>query len=95
MMDKNYYDILGLPKYAGIDEIKAKYRKAVKNLHPDVNVGKPKQEVDRKKLKFEEIQKIYEELSDKTKKAKYDSKLLVKSNSLVKSKFFDDSWGKF
>lgn len=96
MKDKNYYDILCIPKYSGIEDIRTAYKKAVKYLHPDANIGKPKNEVERKKAKFEEIQRIYDELSDPEKKKAYDSKLLIESQHLtIKSKFKDESWGKF
>jgi len=91
--DKNYYEILGLPKYAPIEDIKGKYKSAVKYLHPDANVGKPKAEVERKREKFEEIQRIYEELSDADAKKRYDLKLMIETKGGVKSKYLDNSWG--
>lgn len=93
--NKNYYDILGIAKYSSIDDIKAAYKKAVKYLHPDANIGRPKSEVERKKARFEEIQKIYDELSDAAKKSAYDAKLMIESRSGIKSNFLDGSWGHF
>lgn len=93
--EKNYYEILGIAKYSGIDEIKVSYKRAVKTLHPDANVGKPKAEVERKKEMFEKIQSIYDELSVPAKKAAYDKKLILESYSGVHSKYVDESWGKF
>lgn len=37
MTIKDYYDILGLPLNAGIDEIKKAYRKKAYQYHPDIN----------------------------------------------------------
>lgn len=64
---KNYYEILGVSKTATEDEIKAAYKKLVKQYHPDLHPGD--------KLaaeKFKEINEANEVLSDKQKRAAYD-----------------------
>lgn len=64
---KNYYEILGVSKTASEDEIKAAYKKLVKQYHPDLHPGD--------KLaaeKFKEINEANEVLSDKQKRAAYD-----------------------
>ncbi len=69
MPKKDYYEILGVPRNASEDEIKAAYKRLVKEWHPD------KQPEERKKYaeqKFKEIQEAYEVLSDPQKRAMYD-----------------------
>ncbi len=64
---RDYYEVLGLQKGAGEDEIKKAYRKLAKKYHPDVNPGDKDAEV-----KFKEVNEAYAVLSDPEKKAKYD-----------------------
>lgn len=62
----NYYEILGVSKDAGKDEIKAAFRKKARELHPDVNKAPDAEE------RFKELGKAYETLSDDDKRAMYD-----------------------
>lgn len=64
---KDYYNILGVSKSAGQDEIKKAYRKLAVKYHPDKNRG-DKQAEDR----FKEIGEAYEVLKDPEKRKKYD-----------------------
>jgi DnaJ-class molecular chaperone len=65
---KDYYAILGVKKDAAEKEIKAAYRKLARKYHPDVNPGNKDAEE-----KFKEVSEAYEVLSDKNKRARYDS----------------------
>ena len=67
-MDKrDYYDILGVGKSSGKDEIKKAYRKVALKYHPDRNPDDKEAEDN-----FKEAAEAYEVLSDENKKARYD-----------------------
>ena len=67
MASEDLYSILGVSKSASDDEIKKAYRKLAKKYHPDLNKGNKEAEE-----KLKEINKAYEVLSDKQKRAQYD-----------------------
>ncbi|MCL2397092.1 MAG: molecular chaperone DnaJ [Defluviitaleaceae bacterium] len=67
MAKQDYYEVLGIKKGAGEDEIKKAYRGMVKKYHPDSNPGDATAEA-----KFKEINEAYTVLSDADKRAKYD-----------------------
>ncbi len=64
---KNYYEILGVRKDASEEEIKAAYKKLVKQYHPDLH---PNDAAAAEK--FKEINEANEVLSDRQKRAAYD-----------------------
>lgn len=63
MADKDYYDILGVPRTASADEIKKAFRKAARKHHPDAGGSEER---------FKEINEAYEVLSDDEKRSQYD-----------------------
>jgi molecular chaperone DnaJ len=68
MADKrDYYEVLGVSKTAGDDEIKKAYRQLAKKYHPDANPGDKEAEV-----KFKEASEAYAVLSDAEKRRQYD-----------------------
>lgn len=64
---RDYYEILGVARGAGADEIKKAYRKLARKHHPDVNPGDHTAEDN-----FKEINEAYEVLSDDQKRDVYD-----------------------
>jgi molecular chaperone DnaJ len=67
MSKKDYYEVLGIGKDAGEDEIKKAYRKLAMKFHPDRNPDSASAEE-----KFKEAKEAYEILSDPQKRAAYD-----------------------
>lgn len=64
--NRDYYEILGVPRTASADEIKSAFRKLARQYHPDVS-----KEADAEE-KFKEINEAYSVLSDPEKRARYD-----------------------
>ncbi|HMA81409.1 MAG TPA: molecular chaperone DnaJ [Candidatus Binatia bacterium] len=64
---KDYYELLGVGRGAGEEEIKKAYRKLALQHHPDRNPGDKQAEE-----KFKEVSEAYSVLSDPQKRAQYD-----------------------
>lgn len=69
MADRDYYELLDVPRSATADDIKKAYRRLARAHHPDLNPA------DRKAAeeKFKEIQAAYDVLGDDEKRKLYDT----------------------
>jgi len=67
MATQTPYEVLGIKPDASPDEIQKAYRKLAKELHPDLNPGKPEAEA-----RFKTVTAAYGLLSDADKRARYD-----------------------
>src|SRR5262245_44250882 len=64
---RDFYEVLGLNREAGDDDIRRAYRQSALKHHPDRNQGNPEAE-----QKFKEATEAYTVLSDREKRAAYD-----------------------
>jgi DnaJ-class molecular chaperone len=78
-MSETYYDVLGLPKDATIEDIKKSYRKLALKTHPDKNNGDDSE--------FKKINTAYETLCDEELKRQYDAKLHFNPNAIHPHQF--------
>lgn len=69
---RDFYEVLGVAKTAGAEEIKKAYRTAAMKWHPDRWVDGSEAEKKTAEEKFKEASEAYSVLSDPAKKAKYD-----------------------
>jgi curved DNA-binding protein CbpA len=74
----NYYDILGIPKSAMLNDVKEAYYKRTKEFHPDRHFYLPSETL-KKKLNalFSYLTKAYKTLSDQEMRKEYDQSLTV------------------
>src|SRR3982074_896570 len=61
------YEVLGVSRDAGEQDVKKAFRRLARELHPDVNAHDPQAEE-----KFKEAAEAYEILSDPERRATYD-----------------------
>src|SRR5436189_2462671 len=66
-MNRDLYEVLGVPRDADQSQIKKAFRKLARELHPDVNRHDPEAEE-----KFKEAAEAYEMLSDDERRSIYD-----------------------
>jgi DnaJ-class molecular chaperone len=67
--ERDYYDVLGVPRTASPEEIKKAYRRLARQYHPDLHSGLRKAEMEKK---FKELNTAHEVLSDPETRKKYD-----------------------
>jgi len=67
MAKRDYYEVLGVARDAGEDDLKKAYRKLAMKWHPDRNQGDAEAEA-----KFKELNEAYDVLKDAEKRAAYD-----------------------
>ncbi|XP_077983594.1 dnaJ homolog subfamily A member 3, mitochondrial-like isoform X2 [Glandiceps talaboti] len=67
-LQKDYYEILGVPKSASQKDIKKSYYQLAKKYHPDTNKGDKNAS-----QKFADLAEAYEVLSDERKRHEYDT----------------------
>ena len=67
MSKRDYYEVLGVDRSAGDDELKKAYRKLAMKYHPDRNKGDAEAE-----KKFKEASEAYDVLRDPQKRQRYD-----------------------
>ncbi|TVX94322.1 molecular chaperone DnaJ [Paenibacillus agilis] len=90
MADKrDYYEVLGVNKGSGDDEIKKAYRKLARQYHPDVNKAADAED------KFKEVKEAYDVLSDTQKRAVYDQYGHVDPNQGMGGGGFSGDFGGF
>ena len=65
--EKDYYQVLGVPKNASAADVKKAYRKLAQKHHPDANAGNKEAEE-----RFKEVSAAYDVLGDEEKRKQYD-----------------------
>ena len=67
MAQRDYYEILGVKRGTGDDDIRSAYRRLARKYHPDLNPGDADAE-----RRFKELGEAYEVLSNPEKRKRYD-----------------------
>lgn len=84
----NYYNILGVPRTATLEEIKAAYRKLALKYHPKNN---PNDETAH--AKFVEVNEAFNALSSELKRENYDNIVFGEMVPVRAHNIFDDFFG--
>jgi curved DNA-binding protein len=65
--DRDFYQILGVPREASQDDVQRAYRRLARSLHPDVNKDPAAEE------RFKDVSEAYDVLSDPQTRRRYDA----------------------
>lgn len=79
----NYYEVLGIPRDAGAETIKAAFRRLARRYHPDISTEPDAEQ------RFKEIAEAYGVLSDPARRASYDAQ----GSAGVAGATAEDLWG--
>lgn len=66
-LEKDYYEVLGVPETATEKDIQRAYRRLARQLHPDANPGDPAAEE-----RFKDVSAAYDVIGDPEKRKEYD-----------------------
>src|SRR5208283_388457 len=80
MTDRDFYDVLGIPRTASDHDIKEAYRRLAFEYHPDRNPSAEAEE------RFKDISEAYSVLSDPQERTLYDA---------LGSEKYDEPWNDF
>lgn len=72
---KDHYSTLGLKKDCSQKEIRDKYVELSKIHHPDMNQGNQDRNPDHNRIKFQEINEAYQQLSKVKSRQEYDMRM--------------------
>ncbi|MGV3724733.1 MAG: DnaJ domain-containing protein, partial [Actinomycetota bacterium] len=88
---RDYFEVLGVSREAGADDIRKAYRRLARQHHPDVNQSDPDAAE-----RFKELSQAYEVLSDPQKRARYEQHGHAGVNGNVATDFgFGGGFGNF
>ncbi len=88
MTKRDPYEVLGVSRGAGPEEIKTAYRRLARRYHPDVNPDDPGAEE-----KFKEIGQAYAILGDADRRAQYDRFGTTDEQAMPNADFFAGGFG--
>ena len=80
---RDYYDVLGVARDAGADEIKRAYRQLARRYHPDISG-------DDRGAVFLEVSRAYEVLRDPHRRRSYDARLADATQTIGRADWLAD-----
>jgi molecular chaperone DnaJ len=80
---RDYYDVLGVSRDAGADEIKRAYRQLARRYHPDISG-------DDRGAVFLEVSRAYEVLGNPSRRRSYDAGLIREMTTGARADWFAD-----